>query len=108
MIVNLVSMKGENNANSSPQLTFLHHYLVMSIVDTPEKDLSNNDRKYDMMKLHISSVKWLLPLFLCSIHAMYNIEDFDPKNVSCWNHAFQGIVHWLIKREIITILHLKI
>ena len=57
MIVNLVSMKGENNANSSPQLTFLHHYLVMSIVDTPEKDLSNNDRKYDMMKLHISSVK---------------------------------------------------
>ena len=35
----------------------------MGIVDTPEKYLSNDDRKYDMRKVCKSSVKSSSPLF---------------------------------------------
>ena len=40
-IVNLGSKKGKNNNNSYTKLTCLHNSLPMSIVETPEKDLSN-------------------------------------------------------------------
>ena len=38
MIVHFGSKKGKNYDNSSPQITHLHNSLLMSIVDTPEKD----------------------------------------------------------------------
>ena len=46
MIVNLVSKKGDNNDNSSPQVTCQHNSLLMIIVDTTEKYLSNVEAKY--------------------------------------------------------------
>ena len=51
MVVNLGSKKGKNNYNSSPKLTCLQNSLLMSIVDTPEKDLSNFEGKYYMRKV---------------------------------------------------------
>ena len=44
----------------------------MSIVDTPEKDLSNVDRKLNKRILIASSIKSLSTLLPCSIRAMYN------------------------------------
>ena len=43
MIINLGSKKLENNDTSTCQLTSLQSLLLMSIVDNPEKDLSNVD-----------------------------------------------------------------
>ena len=65
MIVNLGSKTGENNYNSSPQLTHLHNSILMSIIDTPEKDLSNVDRISDMRKVLTSSVKPSSTFFSC-------------------------------------------
>ena len=50
----------------------------MSIVDTPEKDLSNVDRKYDMRKVRTSSVN-SSSTFFSTIRAMYNIVNCDQK-----------------------------
>ena len=79
IIVNLGSKRGKNNYNSSPQITRPHILLLMSIFDTPEKDLSNVDSKYDMRKVRTSSVKLSSTLFYCSMHAMYNIFDCAQK-----------------------------
>ena len=62
-IFNLSSNKGKNNNNSCPQLTHLHNLLLMSIVRTPEKYLSNVDGKYDMIKVRTSSVNPSSTLF---------------------------------------------
>ena len=43
MIVNLGINKWENNNNSTCQISRIQKLLLMSIVDTPEKDLSNVD-----------------------------------------------------------------
>ena len=45
----------------------------MSIVDTPEKDVSKVDRKLDKRKIRTSSIKSSSTLFSCSIRSMYNI-----------------------------------
>ena len=42
-IVTSGNKKSENNNNSTCQLSCLHNLLLMSIVDTPEKDESNVD-----------------------------------------------------------------
>ena len=65
LIVNLVSKKCENNNNSTCQLNHLHNSLLMSIVDTPEKDISNVDRKLDKRKIGTISIKSSLILFSC-------------------------------------------
>ena len=44
----------------------------MSIVGTPEGDLSHINWKYDKRKLRTSSVKSSSKLFSCSVHAIYN------------------------------------
>ena len=44
----------------------------MSIVDTPEKDFSNVDKKYDMIKVRTYSVNSSSLLFSFSICAMFN------------------------------------
>ena len=56
-IVNLGSKKCENNYTSSFKLTYQNNQLLMSIVDTTEKDLSNVDRRYDIRKVSTSLVK---------------------------------------------------
>ena len=57
IIVNLGSKKCENNDTSNFQITGLQNSLLMSIVKTPQKDLSNIDRKYDTRKVNTSSIK---------------------------------------------------
>ena len=44
----------------------------MSIVDTPEKDVSKVDRKLDKRKIRTSSIKSSSTIFYCSIRAIYN------------------------------------
>ena len=55
-IVEISSKKGKNTYNCSTQLTGIQKSLIMIIFDTPEKDLSNVEGKYDMSKVHTSSV----------------------------------------------------
>ena len=56
----------------------------MSIVDTPEKDLSNVDHKYDMRKVSTYTANLSSTLFSCSIIANVIIElIMIKKNVLC-------------------------
>ena len=70
MIVNLSNKIYENNNNSTGHLNHIQKLLLMSIVDTPEKDVWNVDREFDKIKVHPSSIKSLSTLFSCSIRAM--------------------------------------
>ena len=54
IIVNLGSKKGKNNDISSCQIACLNNSLLMSIFDTPEKDLSDVDRKSNIRKVRTS------------------------------------------------------
>ena len=55
-IVKWGSKKFESKNNSTCQLNNIHNSLLMSAVDTPEKYLSNFDRKQDMRKVCTSSI----------------------------------------------------
>ena len=57
IVVNWGSKKCEDNNNSTHELNHLHNLLLMIIVDTPEKDVSNVDRKLDKIKIRASSIK---------------------------------------------------
>ena len=57
MVVNLGSKKCENNNNYTCQLSHLQNYLLMSIVDTPEKYVSNIDGKLDKIIIFTYSIK---------------------------------------------------
>ena len=72
MIVNLSYNKYEYNNNSTGHLNHIQKPLLMSIVDNPEKDVSNVDRKLDKIKVRTSSIKSSSTLFPFSIRAMYN------------------------------------
>ena len=72
MIVNLGSKKCQNNKNSTCQLNRLRNSLLMSIVDTPEKDVSKFDRKLYKRKIYTYLIKSSPTSFSCSIPAMYN------------------------------------
>ena len=75
IIVNLIIKKYEDNNNSTCQLNHLHNSLLVSIVDTPEKDVSKFYRKIYKRKIRTPSIKSSSTLFSCSIRAMYNIVD---------------------------------
>ena len=79
VIVHVNINKENKNNKSSLQLTCLQNSLLIIIVDTPEKDISNVDRKSDMIKVHTSSVKSSLSLFSCTIRAMYSIFNRAQK-----------------------------
>ena len=51
----------------------------MIIIDTPEEDLSNVDRKYDKRKVRTYLLKSSLIIFSCSVRAIYNIFNCDKK-----------------------------
>ena len=72
IIIFLVSKNGDNDDNSSPQLSHQHNSLIMSIVDTPEKDSSNVEGKSHTRKVHTSLVKPSSTLFSYSVRTMYN------------------------------------
>ena len=77
IIVNLGSKGGDNNYNSSPQVSRLNNSLLMSIIDTPEKDLSNSEGKSVTRKFLTSLVESYSTLFSCSVRAMYNRVNSD-------------------------------
>ena len=53
MIVNLSNKKFKKNNNSTGHLNNIQKSLLMSIVDSPEKDVSNVDKKIDKRKIRI-------------------------------------------------------
>ena len=69
----------KNNDTSTFQLTCLQNSLLISIFETPEKYLSNVERKHDMRRLRTSSVNSSPQLFFCFIRAMYNRVNFSKK-----------------------------
>ena len=64
IIVNLGIIKWEDSNKSTYQLNHLHNLLLMSIVDTPEKSVSNVVRKLDKRKIRTSSIKSSSTLFI--------------------------------------------
>ena len=79
MIVNLISKKHDDNDNSYPQIFCLQHSLLMRIVHTHEKDLSNAEGEVVTRKVRISLVKSCSTLFSCSVREMYNIVYHDQR-----------------------------
>ena len=71
-IVNLSNNKYKNNNNFTGNLNHTQKLLSMIIVDTPQKDVSNVDRKLDKRKILTSLIKSSSTLFSCSICAIYN------------------------------------
>ena len=72
MIVTLSNNKCENNNNSTGNLNHIQNLLLMSIVDIPEKDVSNFDSKLDKIKVRTSSIKSSSTIIYCSIRAIHN------------------------------------
>ena len=72
MIVNLSNKKFKNNNKSTGHLNQIQISLWTSIVDTPEKDVSNVDRKADKRKIRTLLIQSSSTLFSCLICAMYN------------------------------------
>ena len=64
IIVNLGSKTVKNNDNSSLQHTHLNKSLLLRIIDTTEKYLSNVDSKYDMRKVRTSPINLSSNCFL--------------------------------------------
>ena len=77
IILNFSNRKFKNNNNSTCHLNHIQKSLLMSIVDNPEKYVSNIDRKLDNRKLYKYPIKSSSTLFYCSIRAMYNIFHRD-------------------------------
>ena len=73
IIVTLGINKWEDNNNGTCQLNHPQNLLLISIVDTPKKDISTIDRKSEKRKIRTSSVESSPALFYSSIWAMYNI-----------------------------------
>ena len=65
--------------------------LLLSIVDTPEKDLPNVDWKPDMIKVRTSSVNSSSTLFSWWIHEMHNIVNSAQKQLFVLNSYLPGI-----------------
>ena len=76
IILNLGSKRCKNNNNLTFQLTRLQDSLLMSIVETPEKDLSNPDCKSDIRKERTYSVMSSPTLFYSSIREIYDRVNF--------------------------------
>ena len=65
MIVRLDSNKGEKNYDPSNKISPPHNPLLMSIVETPEKDLYHGEEKEVISKVCTLWVKSYSKLFLC-------------------------------------------
>ena len=65
MIVNLNNNKFENNNKYTGHLNQIQKSLLMSIFDTPEKDVSNVNRKAGKEKIRTSLIKPSSKLLFC-------------------------------------------
>ena len=107
MIFNLGSKKFEHNNNSTCQLNHIQNSLLMSIVDTPEKYLTNVDSKSDIRKVRTHSVNSSSTLFSCSISAIYNRVHSSQNKCLMLNSYIPGINTSFLPRNIIKIYFLK-
>ena len=73
MIVNLSNKKCKNNNKSTGNLSHIHKSFLIIMVETPEKGVSNFDRKGDKRKIRTSLINSSSTLFSCSIREIYNI-----------------------------------
>ena len=62
----------KNSNKYTGHINNIQKVLLISIVDTPEKDVSNVDGKLDNIKIRTSLIKSSSTLISCSIRAMYN------------------------------------
>ena len=72
VIVKLSNNKCKNNNKFTDHFNQTQKLLLMIIVDSPEKDLSNVDRKANKRKIRTSLINPSSELFPISILAMYN------------------------------------
>ena len=72
MVVNLGNNKCKNNNNSKCYINNIRISLLMSIVETSKKNVSNIDRKLYKRKVRTSSINSSSTLFSYSICAVYN------------------------------------
>ena len=101
MIFNSGSNKVKIKDNFFPQLTHLQNSLLMSIFNTPERDLSNFDGKTDMRNyVHLQwscHQHYFLVQYVQCIIALIVIKA----NVSCWSYTFLRLIHWLFQRYVV-------
>ena len=77
IIFNLRNKKCEKNNNSTGHLNHIQKSLLMSIIDTPENDVSNFASKVYKRKIRTSLINSSSTLFSCSIWSMYNRFNRD-------------------------------
>ena len=113
MIVNLSYKKCKNKNNSAGHLNHIQKSLLISIVDTPEKDVSNVDSKVDKRKVRTFSIKSSSTLLSYLERAMHNIvhcaqnqrlvlnsfipainTSIFPKEI-LWKYIFWKTYHWI-------------
>ena len=107
IIVNLGNSKCKNNNNSAFKLSSPQNLLLMSIFDTPEKDVSNVYHKSDKKKVRKSLVKSSSTLFYFSIHAIYNRVNRSQKQPLVLNSYIPRIIHQFFQRDITKISFLE-
>ena len=106
-IFNLGSKKFENNINSTFQLSHLQNSLLVSIVGTPEKYLSNVDRKSYMIKVRKSSLNSSSTLFSCPISSIYSRVNCAQKQRLMLKLYIPGINRSIFQINITKISFLK-
>ena len=103
IIFNLCSKKCQKNDTSTCQLARLQNFLLISIVDTPEKDLSNVDSEIRHDKSAYIFSKFIINIIFVQYVQSIIYLIFLNDNVSCWSHIFLGWVHQFFKINITTI-----
>ena len=107
IIVNLSNTKWKNNNNSTGHLDHIQKSWLMSIVDTPEKYVSNVDRKVDKRKMRTSLINSSWTLFYCSIRVMYNRVHRSQNKCLMLNSFIPAINTPIFPKNIMKISFLK-
>ena len=72
MIANFINNKWGENNKTTDRINQIQISLLMSILDTPEKTVSNIDWEADKRKICTSLIKSSSKIFSCLIRAIYN------------------------------------
>ena len=104
---NLGSKKCKNNNNSTCQINHIQFFLLISIVDTLEKDVSNIDRKLYKKQMYTSSINSSSTLFYCSIRVMYIIVHRDQNKCLMLKSYITGIITSILPNKNYEIYFMK-
>ena len=99
IIVDLGNKKCKNNNSSTCQLSIQQHSLLMSIVETLEKNLRNFDQKSDIRKVCTYPVKSSSTLFFCSIREIYYRVNRATKKHLMLNYFLPRINTLIFSKE---------